>query len=51
MTDALHAVQWEAGFGTVSDTLHLPGVLREAAAVERIVHGTIYRLAGGVVGH
>ena len=35
----------------MSDTLQLAGVLREAAAVERIVHGTIYRLAGGVVGH
>ena len=49
--DALHAVQWEAGCGTVSDTLQLTGVLREAGAVERIVHGTIYRLAGGAVGH
>ena len=29
----------------------LAGVLREAAVVEKIVHGTIYRLAGGVVGH
>ena len=49
--DALHAVQWEAGSGTVSDTLHLARVLREAATVHKIVHGTIYRLAGGVVGH
>ena len=48
--DALYAVQWEARSGTVSDTLQLAGVLTEAAAVERIVHGTIYRLAGGVVG-
>ena len=49
--DALHAVQWEAGSGNVSGTLQLAGVLREAAALERIVYGTIYRLAGGVVGH
>ena len=51
--DALQAVQWEAGSGTVSDTLELAGVLREAAVVERIVHGTIYRSAGGGggVGH
>ena len=49
--DALHAVQWEAGSGTVSDTLQLARVPREAATVERIVHGTIYRLAGGLVGH
>ena len=49
--DALQVVQREAGSGTVSDTLHLAGVLREAAVVQRIVHGTIYRLAGGVVGH
>ena len=48
---AMHAVQWEAGSGTVSDTLQLAGVLREAATVERIVHGTIYPLAGGPVGH
>ena len=45
--DALHAVQWEAGSGTVSDTLELARVLREAAAVDKIVHGTIYRLVGG----
>ena len=44
-------MQWEAGSGTVSDTLELAGVLREAATVDKIVHGTIYRLAGGVVGH
>ena len=49
--DALQAVQWEAGSGTESDTLELAGVLREAAVVEKIVHGTIYRLAGGQVGH
>ena len=49
--DAWHAVQWEAGFGTVSDTLELAGVLREAAVVEKVMHGTIYRLARGVVGH
>jgi hypothetical protein len=49
--EALHAMQWEAASGTVSDTLELAGVLREAATVEKIVHGTIYRLAGGVVGH
>ena len=49
--DALHAVQWEAGSGTVSNTLQLARVLREAAAVERIVHPTIYRLAGGGLGH
>ena len=49
--EALHAVQWEAGSGTVSDTLEVAGVLREAATVDKIVHGTIYRLAGGVVGH
>ena len=49
--DALHAVQWEARSRTVSDTLQLAGVLREVAAVDKIVHGTIYRLAGGVVGH
>ena len=49
--DALQAVQWEAGSGTVSDTLELAWVLREAAIVERIVHGTIYRLAGGMAGH
>ena len=48
---ALHTMQWEAGSGTVSDTLELAGVPREAATVEKIVHGTIYRLAGGVVGH
>ena len=45
--DALQAVQWEAGFGNVNDTFELAGVLREAAVVEKIVHGTIYRLAGG----
>ena len=45
--DALHAVQREAGSGTVSDTLELVGVLREATTVDKIVHGTIYRLAGG----
>ena len=44
-------MQWEAASGTVSDTLELAGVLREAASVEKIVHGTIYRLAGRVVGH
>ena len=49
--DAMHAVQWEAGSGAASDTLELAGVLREAATVDKIVHGTIYRLAGGVVGH
>ena len=49
--EALHAVQWEAGSGTVSDTLELAEILREAATVENIVHGTIYQLAGGVVGH
>ena len=49
--DALQAVQWEAGSGTVSDTLELAWVLREAAIVERIVHCTIYRLAGGMAGH
>ena len=49
--DAVQAVQWEAGSGTVSDAVELAGVLREAAVVERIVHGTIYRFAGGVVGH
>ena len=45
--EALHAMQWEAASGTVSDTLELAGVLREAATVEKIVHGTIYRLAWG----
>ena len=45
--EALHAMQWEAAFGIVSDTLELAGVLREAATVEKIVHGTIYWLAGG----
>ena len=40
-------MQWEAASGTVSDTLELAGVLREAATVEKIVHCTIYRLAGG----
>ena len=35
----------------MSDTLELAGILREAALAEKIVHGTIYRLAGGVVGH
>ena len=45
--EALHAMQWDAASGTVSDTLELAGVLREAATVEKIVHGTIYRLAGG----
>ena len=45
--DALQAVQWEAGSGTVSDSLELAPVMREAAVVEKIVHGTIYRLAGG----
>ena len=49
--EALHAMQWEAGSGTASDTLELAGVLREAATVEKIVHGTIYRLAGVAVGH
>ena len=49
--DALHAVQSEAGSGTVSDTLELAGVLREASVVEKVVHGTIYRFAGGVVRH
>ena len=44
-------MQWEAASGTVSDTLKLARVLREAATVEKIVHGTIYRLARGVVGH
>ena len=44
---ALPAVQWEAGSGTVRDTLELAVVLREAATVDKIVHGTIYRLAGG----
>ena len=43
---ALQAVQWEGGSGTVSWW-----VLREAAFVEKIVHGTIYRLAGGRGGH
>ena len=45
--NALQAVQWEAGCGTVSETLEPAGVLREAAAVEKIVHGTIYRLVRG----
>ena len=31
----------------MSDTLELAGFLMEAPIVERIVHGTIYRLAGG----
>ena len=35
----------------MSDTLELAGVLREAAVFAKIVHGTICRLAGGVVGH
>ena len=49
---ALHGVQWEADSATVSDTLERGGVLREAAVVEKVMHGTIYRLAaGGVVGH
>ena len=49
--EALHAMQWEAGSGTVSDTLEVARVLREAATVEKILPGRIYRLAGGVVGH
>ena len=49
--DALHAVHWEAGSGTVRDTIELAGVQREAATVDKSVHDTIYRLAGGGVGH
>ena len=44
--DALLAVQWEGGSGTVSDTIELAGVLSEAAVVEKTVHGTIYRWPG-----
>ena len=44
---ALRAVPWEAGSATVGDTLELAGVLREAGVVERVMEGTIYRLAGG----
>ena len=44
---ALHAVRWEADSATVSDTLERGGVLREAAVVEKVMHGTIYRLAVG----
>ena len=44
---ALHDVQWEAGSATVSDTLELAGVLREAGVVDKVMHGTIYSLPGG----
>ena len=50
--DALHAAEWEAGSRTVSDTLHLARVVREAAAVERIVQWHNLPVGrGGVVGH
>ena len=48
---ALHAVQWEAGSKALSDTLELAGVWREPRVVDKVMHGTIYRLVGGVVGH
>ena len=47
---ALHAVQWEAGSCTVGTTFELARVLTEAGVVERVMEGTIYRLAGGVLG-
>ena len=48
---ALHAVQWEPGSATASDTLELAGVLREVGVIERVTEGTIYRLArGGGIG-
>ena len=43
---ALHVVQWEAGSATVSETLEPVGVLREAAVTDKVMEGTIYRLAG-----
>ena len=50
---ALHAVQWQAGSATASNTLELGGVLREARVIDRVMEGTIYQLAGwgGMVGH
>ena len=44
---ALHDVQWEAGSATASETLELAGVLREAGVIDRVIEGTIYRMAGG----
>ena len=48
---ALHDVSWEARSATVSTTLELARVLREGGVVEKVMEGTIYRLApgGGVV--
>ena len=48
---ALNAVHWEAGSATVSTTLDLAGVLREAGVIDRVREGTIYRSGCGVVGH
>ena len=43
---ALHVVQWEADSATVSDTLEPVGVWREAAVTDKVMEGTIHRLAG-----